>query len=208
MRCYRPTVAAVLRWCALLIWLVSAYAWAQNPGPQGPIMWSANCVGSPQMGGAYLCFDTTKNGFYAWNGTAFAPAANSSVWSGGSATIAQGATDYIAFGAQQTTTAQATQANAAMTWPVAGTASNLRCIEATAADNTTGNTFTVYGGSAGTTAEALTCSMSTAAGASTTACSDTTHTFPIAAGDQLDIKVVNGNTTAATGIVDCAFLVH
>jgi hypothetical protein len=44
---------------------------AQYPGPQGPMMFSSGCASSPQMGGAYLCFDTTKNAFYYWSGTAF-----------------------------------------------------------------------------------------------------------------------------------------
>jgi hypothetical protein len=178
----------------------------QYPGPQGPMMWSSNCANSPQFGFAQACFDTTKQGVYYWNSTAFSPAANTSVWSGGSATISQGSTDYIAFGAQQTTTAQATQATAAMVWPFKGTAYDLYCTEATAADNTTGNSFTVNGGSAGTTAEALKCTMNTSL--NTTSCNDTTDTFAIAAGDKLDIAVVNGNSSAATGIIGCSFLVH
>lgn len=180
---------------------------AQYPGPQGPMMFSSNCAASPQFGYAQACFDTTKQGVYYWNSTAFTPAANTSVWSGGSATIAQGATDYIAFGAQKTTAAQGTQATAAMVWPFNATAYDLYCTEATAADNSTGNTFTVNGGTSGTTAESLTCAMSTTT-ASTTSCHDTTHSFSITAGDLLNIAVVNGNSAAATGVVSCSFLVH
>lgn len=195
---------------ALLTLLASFFApaaHAQFPGPQGPMMFSSNCASSPQFGFAQVCFDTTKQGIYYWNSTAFTPAGNTSVWSGGSATITQGSTDYIAFGAQKTTAAQGTQATASNVWPFKGTGYDLYCTEATAADNSTGNTFTVNGGTGGTTAEALTCTMSTAT-ASTTTCNDTTHTFPINAGDLLNISVVNGNSAAATGVVSCSFLVH
>lgn len=51
-------------------------ALAQNPGPQGPMMFSSGCIGSPDFGNAYLCFDTTLNTFNVWNGTTFSVISN------------------------------------------------------------------------------------------------------------------------------------
>jgi hypothetical protein len=128
------------------------------------------------------------------------------VWAGASAGNAQGATDYLQFGSLGSTAAQGTQATAVNAWPFAGTASNLRCHNATAADNSTGITYTIYGGSAGTTASSVTCSTNTSG--STTSCSDTTDTFTVAAGDLLNIKIVNANSSAANGVTSCSFLVN
>jgi hypothetical protein len=49
---------------------------AQNPGPQGPMMFSNACIGSPDYGSAYLCFDTVLNTFNVWNGTTFSVISN------------------------------------------------------------------------------------------------------------------------------------
>ena len=56
--------------CALAF-LLPALAYAQNPGPQGPMMYSSNCAASSRFGRAYLCFDTTRNSFYVWGTTSF-----------------------------------------------------------------------------------------------------------------------------------------
>lgn len=123
-----------------------------------------------------------------------------------SAGNAQGATDYLEAGSLGSTVAQATQATALTVAPVAGTAANLSCRNATATDNSTGITYTVYGGSLGSTAEALTCTDNTGT-ASANKCSDTTDTFQVAAGDLISIKVVNGNSAAANGVTECSFTV-
>ena len=129
-------------------------------------------------------------------------------WAGGAATVAQGATDYFAWGSNGNTSAQGTQATALVPFPIAGTAYDLSCRNATAADNSTGVVYTVYGGAAGTSASTITCTTASTGTPSTTLCSDTTHTFAVAAGDLLNVKVVNGNSAAANGVTGCSFVVH
>lgn len=126
------------------------------------------------------------------------------VWAGASATIASSGTDYISFGQGAYVAVNATAANAYTAWPVAGTASNLQCFVTTAAQ-AGGVVYTVYGGSAGTSAETLTCTMTNV---TTPVCSDTTHTFAVAAADKLSIKVVNSNAANATGVTSCSFVVN
>lgn len=55
----------------LVLWLYVPTAHAQYPGPGGGPIFSKNCAQSPQLGHAYVCFDTTTNGWFYWNGTAF-----------------------------------------------------------------------------------------------------------------------------------------
>ena len=65
------------RWLGalLIVFCFAGRAAAQFPGPQGPIMFSSNCLNTPQFGFAFLCFDTTKLVFYTWGTTAFVPIA-------------------------------------------------------------------------------------------------------------------------------------
>lgn len=61
---------------ALVASFFAPAAHAQYPGPQGPIMYSSNCAGSPQFGTAFQCYDTTNQWMYYWNGTVFVPSGN------------------------------------------------------------------------------------------------------------------------------------
>lgn len=48
-------------------------AYAQYPGPQGPMMFSRDCAHTPQYGTSVLCYDTVAHTFYYWNTTVFSP---------------------------------------------------------------------------------------------------------------------------------------
>lgn len=122
-------------------------------------------------------------------------------WTGDSATITASSTDFIEFGMLATTTAQATETNAQTVVPQTGIANNLRCFGTTAAQSG-GVVYTLRDGAANT---ALTCTMNNV---NTTSCSDVTHQVSLAAGDLIDIQVVNSNSANATGITGCSFTIH
>ena len=88
-------------------------------------------------------------------------------------------------GATATTCTTTSTTNVGFVIPSAGTVKNLRVAEGTAAKSGTTLAWTVQkctGGSC--SAQTLTCTMSNGG----TACSDTTHSFSVAAGDIVQIK--------------------
>jgi hypothetical protein len=84
-----------------------------------------------------------------------------------------------------------TEANFQIPAAVAITLKNLACNDTTAPGTSNTDAFTVRSGGAATS---ITCSIS---GASTTTCSDATHTAAISAGGLVDIQDVTTGTPAA-----------
>lgn len=168
---------------------------------QGNGTWAVVPVASATQS-AVACFDsndklgTCASAISIGNGGTGQTTGATSMWSGISATITSSSTDYIAFGENPGVSVISTQLDAQNIAPFAGTASNLHCAWKTAAE-AGGVAFTVEKNGVAT---ALTFTAT-----SGTTGNDTTHNFTFAAGDLLDVKVVNSNATNATGIVSCGF---
>src|SRR5215475_5956139 len=83
MKRFLPTV--------VMLTALAGFAHAQNPGSQGPILYSRDCAHSPQFGKAVVCYDTVLKNFYSWNATATPPAFELTNSGSGNATTINGA---------------------------------------------------------------------------------------------------------------------
>lgn len=149
------------------------------------------------MGGAYLCFDTTVNGFYTWNPTSKAfLGASRDLWAGGGAAVnSTSVANYYPVNGVGTPAASAAEGNAQLDISAPTVVRNLKCQLETA-----GGTVTVAGGTSYVIAvrknaadTAVTCTI----GAAASGCTDVTDSVSFANNDLIDFGATpNGTPTA------------